>query len=794
MDNSYIASTEHRELPVVAMRGVVVLPGDNVTFDVGREKSIEAVRAAVRNNTGVILVAQKDPKKVDIDWEDLYDAGVYCVISQAVQLPDNSALRVTVSRTKRVMLTERIAQNPYLVANALEYEDGEFDGILFEALRRQLTVMLSEISTLSGGRFTSDQIRKLSSIDAPGALADAVATRVFTKQEYRQSVLSELDPMVRLETVYDLFNEELQVLKVEHRINSLTKKQIDKNQRDYFLREKLSAIRRELGEDEQSEAEIFRRRMEEKNLPESVKEKLSAEIDRFQSMPPASHEAPSSRAFIECVLDLPWTETTEDRIDIKEARAILERDHYGLQKVKERIVEYLATAHFSGNLNGQIICLVGPPGVGKTSIASSIAEAVGRKFVRMSLGGIDDESEIRGHRRTYVGAMPGRIISAMRQAGSVNPVLLFDEIDKLGRGVHGDPAAAMLEVLDSAQNNAFRDHFLEIPYDLSKVMFITTANDRSTIPRPLLDRMELIEVPGYLEYEKVQIATRHLLPKQLSKHGLSRSKFTVSEEMMAECISGYTRESGVRELERTISSLCRKAACELLESGKTRIALTEKRLRKYLGAPRYTHETGVHDSLVGVCNGLAWTAVGGELLTIEAQVLPGTGLLKLTGNLGDVMKESAQAALTYIRSRADELGIAPDFFTTHDIHVHVPEGAVPKDGPSAGITLMTAMTSAITDTPIDAGLAMTGEITLRGRVLRIGGLREKLLAAIRAGLDHVIVPDSNRSDILEIEPDITDKLHIDYASDADFVRGIALLTDCSGSVLPNTSTTPVVTA
>ena len=505
-----------------------------------------------------------------------------------------------------------------------------------------------------------------------------------------------------------------------------------------------------------------------------MQERLEKEIRRLEELPTGSHESPVARSYIECLLELPWSEKSDDNLDVANARRILEEDHYGLDKVKERVLEHIAVSRLTGKVNGQILCFVGPPGVGKTSISSSIARAVGRKFIRMSLGGIRDEAEIRGHRRTYIGAMPGRIIAAMRQAGTMNPVILFDEIDKLASDYRGDPASALLEVLDSAQNFAFRDHFVELPYDLSQVMFITTANSKDTIPRPLLDRMEVIDVPSYLEMEKVEIARRHLLPKQMEKHGLKKAMLTVPDQILPELIRNYTAEAGVRELERTLAAVCRKAACEIAEQGKSRIRLTKPRLTEYLGQPKYAHLAAEREDAVGMANGLAWTAVGGETLTIEAQVLRGSGQVQATGKLGDVMQESARAALTFVRAHAEELGIEEDFLSRSDLHVHVPEGAVPKDGPSAGITMMTAMASALTGIPVKAGVAMTGEITLRGHVLPIGGLREKLLAALRAGMHTAIIPAENRKDMEEVPEEVKGALHIVYASEAMAVLKAAL--------------------
>ena len=572
----------------------------------------------------------------------------------------------------------------------------------------------------------------------------------------------------------NIIERELDLANLSKRIEQSVKEQVDKNQKDYILREQIRAIRKELGETEQQEADEFRSRLTSRDFPPEIKAKLEKEIERFAMLPPGSHEMPSMRTYIDCLLDLPYTEESEDNLDIVNARAILDADHYGLEKVKDRIIEYLAVAKLTGKVNGQIICFVGPPGVGKTSITASIAKAIGRKFVRMSLGGIHDEAEIRGHRRTYIGAMPGRIISAMRQAGTVNPVLLFDEIDKLSKDYNGDPASAILEVLDGAQNFAFRDNFLEMPYDLSKVMFITTANDLSGIPRPLLDRMEVIEVPGYLATEKVQIASRHLIPAELEKHGLKKSMLTIPEDVIEEMISLYTREAGVRNLDRTIASVCRKAACDI-SSGRKRIKLSKAKLREYLGNPKYSDDEIDKEPEVGLVNGLAWTSVGGTTLEVEVAALKGTGQLQLTGQLGSVMQESAKAAITCIRSMSEQLSLPDDFYQKTDLHIHVPEGAVPKDGPSAGIAILTAVASALTGIPVKAGIAMTGEITLRGNVLPIGGLREKLLAAVRAGISTVILPEKNRASLSDVPESITDKLNIIFVSRSDEVLSNALV-------------------
>ena len=602
---------------------------------------------------------------------------------------------------------------------------------------------------------------------------DAVGQQCATKVLDKQQLVETADAEARAMRVLEIIENELEIMKIDHRIAAKIKEAADRNQREFVLREQLKAVQEELGIGEASEAADYRSRMEKLTLPDYVKEKLEKEIDRFDALPRGSHEQPMAQAYIECLLELPWTERTEDNLDLQHARSILDRDHYGMKKVKERIVEMLAVQKLTGDPQGQILCLVGPPGVGKTSIAKAIAEAMGRRFVRMSLGGVHDEAEIRGHRRTYIGARPGRIIEAMRQAKTVNPLLLFDEIDKLSDDMRGDPASAMLEVLDSAQNNAFVDHFVEIPYDLSRCLLMTTANDASSIPRPLLDRMEVIEVPSYLFDEKLEIARRHLLPRQLKKHGLTRSNLRADAAALSCLIEGYTREAGVRELDRVLGSVCRKAACEIVE-GKQRITLTRQRITDWLGPQRHRGDEVEAEPQVGVVTGLAWTSVGGETLVIEATALPGKGNLQLTGQLGDVMQESAHAALTFVRANAERLGIDPGCFEKLDLHVHVPEGAVPKDGPSAGIALMTALASALSGAEVRPRLAMTGEITLRGRVLPIGGLREKLLAAVRAGVTTVLLPEKNREDLFDVPDEIKKALRIEFVSTADEVLRSAL--------------------
>lgn len=757
------------KLPTVPLRGIVVLPGELLHFDIGREESRKAVQTAVKEDSLVFLSTQKDPAKNNVTKEDICDMGVVCRVRQTLNLPGN-IMRALVQGICRARLRNAVG-GEYLISTITpEYEE-PCEPVLAEALKRRIENGLVEYMGVSN-RINADTLDTIRRIDGYGAFADAAANAVFVKGSMRQAALECTRIEDRLKLVLAGIMSETEINRIDKRIAAEVKRSVDKNQKEYYLREQIRAIRKELGETEQDEADAYMEKLKLKPMPQKVKAQLEREIARFRELPPASHEQPQMRNYIECMLELPWLEETRDDLDLEHASEVLDKDHYGMKKVKQRILEHIAVARLTGKVNGQIICFVGPPGVGKTSIASSIAKALGRNFVRMSLGGIHDEAEIRGHRRTYIGAMPGRVIAAMRKAGSVNPLLLFDEIDKLTSDMRGDPAAAMLEVLDSAQNFAFRDHFLELEYDLSKVMFITTANDKDAIPKPLLDRMELIELPGYLETEKLEIAKRHLIPKQMERHGLKKSLLSVTDEALTELIRSYTREAGVRELEREIAAVCRKAAMDIGE-GKTRVRVSVPRLRGYLGAPRFTH--GEIDAMdeIGLANGLAWTSFGGETLQIEVQIVPGSGQVILTGKLGDVMQESAKAALTFIKAHAEEFGIDVPI-DKRDIHLHVPEGAVPKDGPSAGITIMTAMFSALTDIPVRGDVAMTGEITLRGRVLPIGGLREKLLAAYRAGIKRAIIPKDNLKDLEEVPEEVKKHIEIICVADAMEVLKLAL--------------------
>ena len=759
------------KLPIIPLRGLTVLPGEIMHCDIGRKKTLLAMEQALSADGLALLCMQEDQKRAEIDETELYRFGTVCRLRQVFRIR-NDAVHLLVTGIARAHIEEFTAVEPYFEAKVAYLTETEPDAVTQETLRRRLTAGFLAF-TQEKDRLTSDQRDAILSISEFSAFVDAVGQQCATKVLDKQQLVETADAEARAMRVLEIIENELEIMKIDHRIAAKIKEAADRNQREFVLREQLKAVQEELGIGEASEAADYRSRMEKLTLPDYVKEKLEKEIDRFDALPRGSHEQPMAQAYIECLLELPWTERTEDNLDLQHARSILDRDHYGMKKVKERIVETLAVQKLTGDPQGQILCLVGPPGVGKTSIAKAIAEAMGRRFVRMSLGGVHDEAEIRGHRRTYIGARPGRIIEAMRQAKTVNPLLLFDEIDKLSDDMRGDPASAMLEVLDSAQNNAFVDHFVEIPYDLSRCLLMTTANDASSIPRPLLDRMEVIEVPSYLFDEKLEIARRHLLPRQLKKHGLTRSNLRADAAALSCLIEGYTREAGVRELDRVLGSVCRKAACEIVE-GKQRITLTRQRITDWLGPQRHRGDEVEAEPQVGVVTGLAWTSVGGETLVIEATALPGKGNLQLTGQLGDVMQESAHAALTFVRANAERLGIDPGCFEKLDLHVHVPEGAVPKDGPSAGIALMTALASALSGAEVRPRLAMTGEITLRGRVLPIGGLREKLLAAVRAGVTTVLLPEKNREDLFDVPDEIKKALRIEFVSTADEVLRSAL--------------------
>ncbi len=760
-------------LPMLPLRGLMIFPHMVLHFDVGRKKSIAALEQAMLGDQRIFLVAQRDVDVDDPAIDDIYHVGTIACIKQVLKLPGDN-IRLLVEGKHRAVLRAVTQEEPYFEAALDELiPQGTVVSIETDALLRTAHHYFEEYCKMSG-RVSGETMQSVMEIEDPGQLADVIAANVLTKVDDRQELLEEFDDLMRLEAVCAVLVRETELAGVEKKVQARVRKQIEQNQKDYFLREQIKAIQTELGDKDAGDVEDLRERLEKTPMNEEAADKARREIERLSRMAPGSPEIGVSRTYIETLLDLPWGKNTPDNLDLKRARRILSEDHYGLDEVKERVIEYLAVCRIKNNLKGPILCFVGPPGVGKTSIVKSIARALGRKFVQMSLGGVRDEAEIRGHRRTYIGAIPGRIISSIKQAGTMNPVFLFDEIDKMASDVRGDPASAMLEVLDSAQNNAFRDHYLEVPFDLSSVMFITTANSVDTIPRPLLDRMELIEVSGYTEDEKLNIAKRHLLPKQIEEHGLAAKSVRVSDKMMRELICGYTLEAGVRRLQRTIGKVVRKSAVEMIDEGVETVTVTQEKLTKYLGAPRYTYEKAGKKPEIGVVNGLAYTVVGGDTLQIETTIMPGSGILELTGNLGDVMKESAKAAKSYVRAHAEELGIQQDFYKKLDIHIHVPEGAVPKDGPSAGVTMTTAIVSALTGIAVRQNVAMTGEVTLRGRVLPIGGLKEKLLAAHRAGIDTVIIPKENLKDLEEVPQKVRDAIRIVPAENVRTVLETAL--------------------
>ncbi len=759
---------------MLPLRGLMVFPHMVLHFDVGRKKSVQALERAMVEDQRIFLTAQHDADVDDPAMKDICSVGTIANVKQVLKLPGDT-LRVLVEGITRARLEAIVEEEPCYIASVVpDPQKAVRKTLEVQALVRTTHQFAEEFSKISG-RLSTDTLQSILSIDEPAQLADVIAANVLTKLEERQSVLEQFDVVERLETVCTILAHETELAGVEKQVQARVKKQIEKNQKDYFLREQIKAIQTELGDKDVGDVDDLRERLARMKLPDEVRDKAARELERLSRMAPGSPEIGVTRTYVEWILDLPWDVMTPDNLDLRRARRVLGEDHYGLEKVKERIIEYLAVRRIKNDMKGPILCFVGPPGVGKTSIARSIARALGRKFVQMSLGGVRDEAEIRGHRRTYIGAIPGRIISSIKQAGTSNPVFLFDEIDKMASDFRGDPASAMLEVLDGAQNFAFRDHYLELPYDLSHVMFLTTANTTDTIPRPLLDRMEVIEISGYTEEEKLNIAKRHLLPKQIAEHGLEPKSVRISDSVMQKIIEGYTREAGVRRLERTLAKIVRKAAVRMLDDGTKLESITASRLQEDLGAPRYHYEQAGKRPEVGVVNGLAYTVVGGDTLQIETTTMPGTGAMELTGSLGDVMKESARAAKSYVRAHAATFGIDTDFYKNLDIHIHVPEGAVPKDGPSAGVTMTTALVSALTGIAVRPNVAMTGEVTLRGRVLPIGGLKEKLLAAYRAGIDTVLIPKENLKDLEEVPKAVLEKLKIVPVEDVSEVLGAALV-------------------
>ena len=769
-----------QRIPLMPLRGLMIFPHMVLHFDVGRPRSIAALEEAMLEKQRIFLVAQKDGDVENPGAEDMCRVGTIALVKQVLNLPGDS-LRVLVEGQQRAVLKSIVQEEPYWIADVQPVGDvTDEDEATLQALLRTTQGFFEEYAQASM-RISPETLRSVGEVDQPDQLADVIAANVLTRLEDRQAILEEVSVAARLEKLCGILARETELADIEKQVQGRLKKQIDKNQKDYYLREQIRAIQEELGESLTVESDELREKLDKLPLSAEAREKANRELERLSRMAPGTPEVTVAQTYLEWICDLPWGQYTTDNLDLKRARRILDEDHYGMKQVKERVIEYLAVRRMKqlstedGSMRGPILCFVGPPGVGKTSIVKGIARAVGRKFIQMSLGGVRDEAEIRGHRRTYIGAIPGRIISGIKQAGTMNPVFLFDEIDKMSGDFRGDPASAMLEVLDSEQNNAFRDHYLELPFDLSKVMFITTANSMDTIPGPLRDRMEIIEVPSYTEEEKLQIAKRHLLPKEVAEHGLQKGSVRIGDPAMRQIIEGYTREAGVRTLDRTLARVVRKAAVEMLESDVHQIQVTKDKVTEYLGAVRFLRDLPEKKPCVGVVNGLAYTTVGGETLAVECAVMPGSGGLKLTGQLGDVMKESAMAALSWIRAHAVEYGLEPDFHKNLDIHIHVPEGAVPKDGPSAGVTMATALLSALTDRPVRQDVAMTGEITLRGRVLPIGGVKEKLLAAYRAGIRTILLPRENEKDLEEIPEHVLKTFTIHFAENIKDVLKTALL-------------------
>lgn len=763
-------------MPVLALRGLTIFPNMLLHFDVGRGTSIKALDEAMAEGLPIFLVAQRDLTVEEPGEKDLYTIGTVSTVKQILRLPGEN-VRVMVEGSSRGKLVSLSKTTPFLQGEVevLSVPEHTRNTPRTEALIRSTYELFERYAELSP-RMTGDVLISVLSSEDPGYIADYIAQNIAMRASDKQAILEELHPVRRLSKLAHALGREVSILELEQEVQSKVREQLADNQRDYVLREQLKVLRQELGEGENgdSEQDEYRARIEKAGLPEEAAKKAEKELARLSKQPFGSAEATVIRNYLDVLLDLPWNKRTKERTDVAAARKILDADHYGLQKVKERILEFLAVRQLAPELKGQVICLVGPPGVGKTSIAMSVARATGRKLTRISLGGVHDEAEIRGHRKTYVGAMPGRIIDGIRRAGSHNPLLLLDEIDKLASDIHGDPASALLEVLDGEQNSTFRDNFLEVPFDLSEVFFITTANTTDTIPRPLLDRMEVIELTSYTDEEKLQITKEHLLAKERKRHGLKKTQLKLTDDAIRALITGYTRESGVRVLERRVAALCRKATMKIISEDVKQVSLTASDLEEFLGPRRYHPDHRETGKLVGVVNGLAWTQVGGEMLQVEVNVVPGSGKVELTGNLGDVMKESARAALSYIRSRTQRLGIEEDFYKTKDIHVHFPEGAVPKDGPSAGITITTAMVSALTGAPVRQDIAMTGEVTLRGRVLAIGGLREKTMAALRNGMKTVLIPADNVGDLEEIDQTVRAALHFVPVEHVDQVLSVVL--------------------
>lgn len=765
------------KMPAVALRGMVILPGMVAHFDVSRAKSIKAVEEAMMDEQKIFLVAQKDVEQENPDIEDLFKIGIIAEVKQVIKL-QNNIVRILVEGKERAELSAFLENPDYLLAEIIRFDEEVDDGLPEEAKEAMLRSIQETFGkyVVVNPKMGKELQRQLSEITDLEKLMNQLANSLPVHFEEKQKILDAVSMTERYEVLMALLLKEIEIIAIKNDFQAKVKAHVDKNQKEYLLREQMKVIREELGEDNtESDADHFMDALGKIRADKEVKEKIKKEIDRFKNISSSSSESAVARGYIETLLELPWNKTSRDNKDLKNAEQILNADHYGLEKVKERMLEFLAVRNLTSKGESPIICLVGPPGTGKTSIARSVAKALDKKYVRISLGGVRDEAEIRGHRRTYVGAMPGRIVNGLRSAGVKNPLMLLDEIDKMSSDYKGDTASALLEVLDAEQNKKFRDHYVEIPIDLSEVLFIATANSVQDIPRPLLDRMELIEVTSYTENEKLHIAKEHLLAKQMERNGIRPEQLSITDKAMAKIISGYTREAGVRNLERKLGEICRKAARPLYEGEKEKIKVTEQNLEKFLGKEKYSFDKKNDTDEVGIVRGLAWTSVGGDTLEIEVNIMPGKGEFQLTGQLGDVMKESAQAGISYIRSVSEEYHIPKKFFQENDIHIHIPEGAVPKDGPSAGITMATAMLSAITKTPVRADVAMTGEITLRGRVLPIGGLKEKTLAAKNAGIKTICVPKKNEKDIDEISPEIRKGLEIVFVEQMEDVLDVAFV-------------------
>lgn len=772
-----------RRVPVVALRGMAVLPGMLIHFDVNRKMSIDAIESAMENDQLVLLLTQKDSEIETPGQEDLFQIGTIAEVKQIIKLPGN-VIRVLVSGTERAQLESLIEEQPFLLGEIgllKDYSEERISGTEKKAMLRGLKDIL-EVYFIENAKIGKEVIKQLMKLEDLQELLDQIAVNIPLSVEDKQSLIEAVDMLERYQRITVILTEEIDILRIKKDLQNKVKEKVDKNQKEYILREQLKIIREELGESgTQSDADNYTDAVKALVAGDQVKEKIMKEIERFKNLSGNTSESSVARGYIETLLALPWDKVSVDKEDVNHAEKILDEDHYGLEKVKTRILEFLAVRILTQKGESPILCLVGPPGTGKTSIARSVARALNKEYVRISLGGVRDEAEIRGHRRTYVGALPGRIVSGLKNAGVKNPLMLLDEIDKVSSDYKGDTSAALLEVLDSEQNNKFVDHYIEIPVDLSEVLFIATANSVQTIPRPLLDRMELIEVTSYTENEKMHIAKEHLIGKQLNKNGLNRKQLSISDKALNHIITGYTKEAGVRNLERKIGEICRKAAREIITGEVQKVNVNDKNLNKYLGNVKYTFQTANQKDEIGIVRGLAWTSVGGDTLQIEVNVMPGKGKFELTGQLGDVMKESARAGISYIRSISREYGIEDDYFENHDIHIHIPEGAVPKDGPSAGITMATAMLSAVIKKAVRADIAMTGEITLRGLVLPIGGLKEKILAAKTAKIKMVLVPKQNKKDIEELPEEILNGITVKFVSSMEEVLGYALAAKAGGS-------------